>query len=297
MVLPFGLLGDPVGVVQRRADPLAATVALMDALAPVIVPARGAQPGWPFDPAFGVTYGVASGRLGVVAGLHVTETVDGAAVVVHVGAGLSVGPTGAPLPVVDATLTVDGWGLRLRSQPRFTLELLRPTPATPIELYPDAPGIGSLISDVGTSLVPVVLNALAAHRNDAGSDLVKDTGAAIYELGDALGIMEGPVGNRQFTVALITGFVSSPTKLVDGSRRWPPPDSASWRTPSTRRAPSSRRRYCQAARAPFRLRRRGSDPSRHRLEHRRAGRSTSAARSPSRARRRNHSATSWSSTC
>ena len=152
---------------------------------------------------------------GIVAGLHVTETVDGAAVVVDVGAGLSVGPTGAPLPVVEATLTVDGWGLRLRSQPRFTLELLRPAPATPIELYPESPGVGSVISDVGTSLVPVVLNALAAHRNDAGSGLVKDTGAAVYELGDALAIMEGPVGSRQFTAGLITTFVSRPTSLVE----------------------------------------------------------------------------------
>ena len=215
MILPFGLIGDPVAWLQQRADPLAATVALMEALAPVVVPDRGAQPGWPFDPAFGVTYGVASGRLGVVAGLHLTETVDGAAVRVDVGAGLSVGPTGAPLPVVEATLTVDGWGLRLRSQPRFALELLRPAPATAIELWPESPGIGSIISDVGTSLVPVALNALAAHRNDAGSSLVKDTGAAVYELGDALAIMEGAVGNRQFTAGLITDFVSSPTKLVE----------------------------------------------------------------------------------
>ncbi len=72
-----------------------------------------------------------------------------------------------------------------------------------------------MISDVGTSLVPVVLNALAAHRNDVDPGLVKDTGAAIYELGDALAITEGPVGNRQFTAGLITGFVSSPTKLVE----------------------------------------------------------------------------------
>ena len=215
VVLPFGLIGDPVAWLQQRADPLSATVALMDALAPVVVPGRGAQPGWPFDPAFGVTYAVASGRLGIVAGLHVSETVDGAAIAVDVGAGLSVGPTGAPLPLVEATLTVDGWGLRLRSQPRFTLELLRPAPATPIELYPESPGVGSVISNVGTSLVPVVLNALVAHRNDPGSGLVKDTGAAVYELGDALAIMEGPVGSRQFTAGLITSFVSRPTSLVE----------------------------------------------------------------------------------
>ncbi|HEU0041254.1 MAG TPA: DUF6603 domain-containing protein, partial [Jiangellaceae bacterium] len=110
---------------------------------------------------------------------------------------------------------MDGWGLRLRSQPRFTLELLRPTPAASIELYPESPGVGSVIADVGTSLVPVVLNALAAHRNDVGTSLVKDTGAAIYALGDALAIMDGPLGNRQFTTALITTFVSRPTGLVD----------------------------------------------------------------------------------
>ena len=259
VILPFGLIGDPVAWLQQRADPLAATVALMEALAPVVVPDRGAQPGWPFDPAFGVTYGVASGRLGVVAGLHLTETVDGAAVRVDVGAGLSVGPTGAPLPVVEATLTVDGWGLRLRSQPRFALELLRPAPATAIELWPESPGIGSIISDVGTSLVPVALNALAAHRNDAGSSLVKDTGAAVYELGDALGdhggrCREPPIHRRTdhgLRVLADQAGRADPEPRVRGPRS----------TGARARPDRGRRRDVGTAErgASFRVRRRGSD--------------------------------------
>ena len=285
VILPFGLVGDPVAWLQQRADPLAATVALMDALAPVVVPDRGAQPGWPFDPAFGVTYGVASGRLGVVAGLHLTETVDGAAVRVGMSApdsrsGRPAHPCPSWTPPSPSTAGVSGcgrspgsrWNCCARRRPRRSR-------CSPRRRHRQPASPTSAPRWCRWSSTPWPPTATTPDR-----DLVKDAGAAVYELGDALGDHGGAVGNRQFTAGLITAFVSSPTKLVERIPALASAGLGHWRTPSTRRAPSSRRRYCRAAVRRFAFGAEGAihldigSSDRARL------RSTSAARSPSRAR-------------
>ena len=214
VMVPLGLVTDPAAWLARRSDPLAASVALLDALAPLVAPNRGANPGWPIDPAFGITYAVLNGRLDLAAHLHVTQTVDTATVVADITAGLAISPTAPPQPVVDAQITVDGWGARLQTDPALTVALVRPTPSTPIELYPGGPGIGSALADVATSLVPVLLNAVANHRNDVTTGLAKDVGAAVYEIGDAMGLMDGPPNTRTFTGPLIAAFVANPLGLV-----------------------------------------------------------------------------------
>ena len=209
--LPVGLLTEPRNWLLQRSDPLAAAVAVLDALAPIVAPDRGAAPGWPIDPAFGVTYSIVGGRLELVAHVTLTETLDGATIEVDIAAGLAIATTAAPQPIVDAAVTVDGWGLRLRSRPDLTLDLLRPDPSPAIALFPAGAGLGSTIADVGTSLLPPALNALVAHRADASPSLVKDVGAAVYEIGDAMGLMEGATGARTFTVAMIDGFAANPS--------------------------------------------------------------------------------------
>ena len=144
-----------------------------------MAPNRGANPGWPIDPAFAVTYEIVTGRLEIAAHLHVDHAVDTVAVAADITAGLAVSLTAPPQPIVDAQVTLDGWGTRLRTSPQLSLELVRPTPATAIEIYPGGAGLGSLLSDVGTSLLPVVLNGIADRRHDVGPDLAKDVGAAV----------------------------------------------------------------------------------------------------------------------
>ena len=214
VLLPFGLVSDPTAWLAQRADPLTTTVALLDALAPIVAPDRGATPGWPIDPAFAVTYEIVAGRLEIAAHLHVDHAVDTVAVAADITAGLAISLTAPAQPIVDAQITLDGWGTRLRTSPQLSLELVRPTPATAIEIHPGGAGLGSLLSDVGTSLLPVVLNGIADHRHDVGPDLAKDVGAAVYEIGDAMGLMEGPSATRTFTAPLITAFVANPSSLV-----------------------------------------------------------------------------------
>ena len=42
----------------------------------------------------------------------------------------------------------------------------------------------------------------------------EDVGAAVYDVGDVLGLMSGAAGNRTFTSDLIAAFVANPLALV-----------------------------------------------------------------------------------
>jgi len=210
VILPVGLFADPGAWLRVRSDPAGATVALLDALAQVAAPARGADPGWPLADILTVNYSAAGGRLELVADLHLTATVDGRDVAVDLSGGLSVGLSAAgaspPQAVFDASATVDGRGLRLRVAPALTLELLLPPPASPIQLYPGGSGVGDALISAAESILPTVLDALAGHRSDAGSSLVKDVGAALFELGTALGLLDA----GHFTTPKITTFAADP---------------------------------------------------------------------------------------
>lgn len=210
VVLPVGLFTDPGAWLRHRADPASAIVALLDALAEVVAPERGAEPGWPIADILTIDYRVVDGRLELLADLHIDETIDGRPIVVHVVGGLAIGLSGPaigpPTGVLDASVTVDGRGLRLRLAPSVTLELLRPSPAAPLRIYPDGPGLGQALGAVAESVVPMALNELASHRSDAGSSLVKDVGAAVFDLGAALALLDAD----QFTGARIAAFADDP---------------------------------------------------------------------------------------
>jgi hypothetical protein len=210
VVLPVGLLADPGAWFRVRSDPAGAAVALLDALAQVAAPARGASPGWPLADILTVNYAVAGGRLELVADLHLTATVDGRDVVVDLAGGLRIGLSAAgvspPQAVFDAAATVDGRGLRLRIAPTLTLELLLPPPASPIQLYPGGAGIGNALVSAAESILPTVLDALAGHRSDAGSSLLKDVGAAVFELGTGLDLLDA----GHFTTPKARTFAADP---------------------------------------------------------------------------------------
>ena len=192
LLLPYGLLADPVAWVQRAVDPLALAVTGLDALAAILAPARGAEPGWPLSDAVRITYVVINGRLELAAQVTFTETVDGRPIAFDLTGGLSIGTTGAPAGVVDARITVDGWGLQLgvggTSDPPVRLDLIRPTPQDPIRLVPGGAGLGNALVSGAEALVVTALNALLPHRTDAAS-LTQQVALVAYEVCGALDLL------------------------------------------------------------------------------------------------------------
>ena len=154
-----------------------------------------------------VTYAVIGGRLELAAVVHLMATVDGKQVVADLSAGLSIGRSGAPGAVVDAALTVDGWGVDLgvggSGTPPVHLDLRRA--GTPLRLYPVGAGLGSTVVDTAVSLVPQALNALIDHRNDAPSTTTTVAGL-VHDVCGALGLLDG---NDHVTTELLATYTSA----------------------------------------------------------------------------------------
>jgi large repetitive protein len=216
VVLPIGLIQDPGGwlrhgVASWRTNAAASSVALLDALAPLVVPDRGAAVDWPIAEGAVVTYAVESGdRLRLVLDLSFdVDGGDGTTVTTHVGGGLVIGPDAQPRPTLDVSVDVDGRGLRFTvapdTDPSVRLSLLRP-PAAPLPVYPDGPGLGAALAAAGEMILPAVLDAISAHRDDAGTALVKAVGQAVFDLGAALDLRDG----TDFTAARLAAFAENP---------------------------------------------------------------------------------------
>ena len=195
LVLPMGLISDPGGWLRARVDPLASTVTLLDAAARVLKP--GSTSGtWQLTDDVSVTYAVVGGRLQANAHVSLAPTIDGRPITTDLTGGLSIGTTGAPVALLDARVTVDGWGLDLGvggSDPApVRLDLVRPAPDSAIRLVPAGPGLGSALSSGAESLVVLALNELIPHRSDATS-LRQQVAQATFDLCGALDLL---VANR-----------------------------------------------------------------------------------------------------
>ena len=213
VVVPTGLVQDPGGWLRHatdawRTNAAASAVALLDALAPLVVPGRGTAPGWPL--AGGVTLGytvVAGNRLRLVLDAALSADLGGQTVTAHLAGGLVIGPDGLPQPTLEVSGLAGGAGVQLAvdagASPPVRLALLRPAP---LQLYPGGPGLGAALAAAGETVVPVVLNAVAAHRTDAGTSLVKTVAQAVFDLGGALDLRDG----ADFTAAKLTTFAEDP---------------------------------------------------------------------------------------
>ena len=215
VVVPLGLVSDPAGWLRHgaaawRANAAAGAVALLEAVAPLVVPGRGSAAGWPLADGVVVGYAVEDGdRLRLRLDVSVGADVGGSTVTTRLAAGLLVGPDGRPHPTLSAGVDVDGRGPALEvafgTDPPVRLVLLRP-PAAPLPLYPHGPGLGDLLTTAGKTVVPVVLNALAGHRSDAGNSVLRTVGQAVFDLGEALDLRDGAT----FTATRLTAFAADP---------------------------------------------------------------------------------------
>ncbi|MBV1856283.1 DUF6603 domain-containing protein [Catellatospora tritici] len=216
VVVPVGLVADPGGWLRQasagwRSSPAASAVALLDALAPLVVPGRGSAAGWPLADGVTVSYGVAAGdRLRLMLDVALHTAAGGTTVTTHLSGGLLIGADGLPQPAVSGSVDIDGRGLRLSVDPGVRLELLRPAPAAALTLYPDGPGLGQALSAIGGTVLPPVLDALAAHRGDLTASVLRDVGHAVYDLGGALDLRQGTA----FSGARIEAFAADPAAAL-----------------------------------------------------------------------------------
>ncbi|MDF1505625.1 DUF6603 domain-containing protein, partial [Roseisolibacter sp. H3M3-2] len=168
--------------------------------------ALAASGAWALSPEVTVRYGADAGALRLALDVQLATSVGGQPVTTALLADVAVSATGSVAPVLEASLAVAGRGLRLAIAPAVRVDLLRPAPAAPLQLYPDGPGLGTALGAVAESALPPVLNALAAKRSDAGVSLAKDVGAAVFALGGALELREGDT----FTGAQVAAFAADP---------------------------------------------------------------------------------------
>ncbi|MEO6411897.1 MAG: DUF6603 domain-containing protein, partial [Pedococcus sp.] len=214
VVLPLGLFTDPGAWLRTRSDPLAAAVAVLEALAPVVVPGRAlGVTGWPLGNGLTISYAVTAGRLDLSAELALTPDVGGKAVTVAVTGGLSITAAGVVAPLLDAEVLIDGPGLRLQVAPTVTLDLVRTAPGTPIRLYPAGAGLADVIGAAAESAVRVALNEVVGHRNDGTATPLRAVARAVHELGSGLDLLVAD----QFTDGRIAAFITpSPAAYLEG---------------------------------------------------------------------------------
>ncbi len=212
--LPVAAVIDPaawvVGIARTAtADPAATAVAVLDAVAALVVPGRGTDPGWPLAAGVRVDYANQSGALRLTLTGTASADLDGHPGTATVTAGALLAAGVAPAPVVDIAVAVDGKGLALGLDPHLTLSLTHP-PAAPLPLYPSGPGLGQLLSAIADSVVPAMLDALAAMST--GTGLKKDIGTLVADLGDALQLRDA----GSFSASRIDDFAQHPATALLG---------------------------------------------------------------------------------
>ena len=209
LVVPSTLLRDPVAWLRAEVDPVAASVAVLDALAPVLAPGRGSEPGWPVTPELTIGYAAVAGRLELTARLDLAATVGGSAVAATVLGGLSVGTAGPPLPLLDARVTVEGRGLELAvgtGPVPVRLDLVRPAPLTALGLYPPGAGLAGALADTATSLLKPVLDELL-DRASGAAGLPHDVGVVVDRFLLALDLLDA---GGHLDLARVQAFVAPP---------------------------------------------------------------------------------------
>ena len=217
LVLPLGLVTDPAAwfAALARTESLTlgpAGVALLDALAPLVVPDRGSDPGYPLTDDVRIDYADEAGRLRLTLSAVLEETVGSGAgataVATDLTAGVLLGLGALPRPVVSAAVTVDGPGLRVTVDPDLRIDLLRGT-GDPLPLYPAGPGFGDLL-DAGVGLVvPRVLD-LVADQATSATGLRRDVGQLVADVGDALLLRE----SGSFVEQAVRDFAADPAAVL-----------------------------------------------------------------------------------
>ena len=219
-IVPIGLVSDPLAWLRHAVDAwrtnfAASAVGLLDAIGTVVAgsagpPVPGAATGsWAITAEFAVDYSVVGDRLRLLVGYRDEQALGSSTITTAVGAGLAIGLDAPPVPAIDVAVTIGGTGsgsgVRLVVDPSPRLDLVRPSPALPITLYPGTGSFGDIVSAAGAMVAPLVLNELVEHRTDPPSPTT-DVATAVFDIGGALGLRDGD----DFTAERIQQFALDP---------------------------------------------------------------------------------------
>ncbi len=220
VVLPFGLVAAPGAWLRRaldawRTDLTGAATGLLDALAPLVASGPLNANVWPLVSGAALQRVVTDGRLcATVLASHAATVGTGASastVTFELDGGVCIGSSGSPQPALTATVLLGASGVRLTLTPNLTVELVRAS-AAPLRLYPGPVSIGDVVGGVATMVLPPVMDALMNHRTDAGSDLVKRAGQAVFDLAGALDLLTNDLADD----AKLLVFATNPSqRLLD----------------------------------------------------------------------------------
>jgi hypothetical protein len=214
-MIPIGLVTDPLAWMRHAVDAwrtnfAASAVGLLDAVGTVVAGSAGLAAGsWAITAELAVTYSVVGDRLRLLVAYADEQSLGASTITTSFGAGLAIGLDAPPVPAIDIAVTIGGTGggsgVRLVADPSPRLDLVRPSPALPITLYPGAGSFGDIVSGAGAMVAPLVLNELAGHRTDPPSTTT-DVAAAVFDIGGALGLRDGD----DFTAERIQQFALDP---------------------------------------------------------------------------------------
>ncbi|MBA2952942.1 hypothetical protein GON03_23220 [Nocardioides sp. MAH-18] len=210
--LPIAAVADPAAWLAALArsgstNPAAAAVALLDALAALVVPDRGDDPGWPFVDGVSLGYAAVGEQLRLTLSVALDLDLGGTGVLTGLEAGVLVGTGAPPQPVVELSVAIDGVGVALTLDPGLRISLLRAAPAPPLPIYPEGPGLNEALGAAAESLVTMLLNELKS-RTGGLEGRVADL---VVALGDALELREG----SDFTTERVAAFAANPAAALE----------------------------------------------------------------------------------
>ncbi len=216
VVLPLAFVQNPASYVMGAArsgsaDLAAAGYDVLESLAHLVTATPPADGTWPITAGVELRYAVTGDALTCALHVELDETLDGVQIETTFEAGVVLRPGAVPAPVIDIGVRADGTGLEVRLDPGLRVSMLRPVPQAPLPLYPDGPGLGQAFETAATSLVPELLNRVAALASGPAG-VARDIGVLVGELGDALALRE----TGQFTVARIALFATDPSAALLG---------------------------------------------------------------------------------
>ena len=208
--LPLSFMRDPVAYLKavtrtRSADLTQVGYDLLEALAHFVTDTPPGSGYWPITDGVELRYGRVGDALSITLHVDLDETLDGVSVKTGVDAGVVLAPDTLPAPALDLSVRVGDHGVQVRVDPTVRVDLLLPDPAAPLPIYPAGPGLGQAFGAIAASLVPDLLNRIAAlGAGPAG--LQKDVGNLVAELGDGLTLRDA----GSFTTARVTAFAADP---------------------------------------------------------------------------------------
>lgn len=216
---PAGLVADPVGWFSHAGSlggdgALSATkvIALLDALKPILGVTGG--PGeWQLTTGVVVRAGTRDGHLELAAavdtGAFAPIPTAAGRLVAAVAAGLTLAPGGPPRPAVEISVGLAGGpagtsAVHVRLADSEVTVFLRPPSGPDIPLYPDPPGLGTLVTEAVQQALPLVLDALADLAPQPG--FRGDAGRVVAAIGDLLALRE----SGHFVGSWLTAWAADP---------------------------------------------------------------------------------------